>query len=100
MLCWSQFQFCVADVVAHRFATGMFGLGSGPIFLENLACNGEEGEILDCPRSVPGLHQCDHSQDAGVQCYGMWFRLYILISIPAGANRIPRGQGGNVKYLH
>lgn len=42
-----------------------------PIFLDNLACNGTESSIMDCPRSLLGLHQCDHSQDAGVQCYGV-----------------------------
>lgn len=58
------------DAVAHRFSAGLFGHASGPIFLENLGCRGTESEILVCPQSVPGLHECDHSQDAGVQCYG------------------------------
>lgn len=47
-----------------------FGTPSNPIFLDNLACIGSETAILDCPRGVLGLHQCDHSQDAGVQCFG------------------------------
>ena len=52
-------------------ASEAFGLTSGPIFLENLACDGTEAGISDCPQSgVPGLHECDHSQDAGVQCLG------------------------------
>lgn len=55
-----------------RSATEMFGSSSStsPIFLENLACSGTELTLLDCPQSVIGLHECDHSQDAGVQCYG------------------------------
>jgi len=47
-----------------------FGLGSGPIFLEHLSCSGEELSILDCPRHTLGLHHCDHTMDAGVQCFG------------------------------
>ena len=49
----------------------MFGQASGPIFLENLACSGAEQGLLDCPRSELGTHQCDHSRDSGVQCFGM-----------------------------
>ena len=51
-------------------STTEFGTASGPIFLENLACSGSESNLLDCPHSVLGTHQCDHSQDSGVQCYG------------------------------
>lgn len=48
-----------------------FGIASGPIFLEYLSCTSDELNILDCPRDILGLHECDHSMDAGVQCYGM-----------------------------
>ncbi len=47
-----------------------FGLATGPIFLEHLSCSGKEESVLECPRGVLGLHQCDHTEDAGVQCYG------------------------------
>ena len=53
-----------------------FGSAFGPIFLENLACSGLEANLLDCPRSVIGTHQCDHTQDAGVQCYGMMHSIW------------------------
>jgi deleted-in-malignant-brain-tumors protein 1 len=46
-----------------------FGSGSGPIFLSQLDCLGDETSLLDCPTfSPPGLHDCDHTQDAGVRC--------------------------------
>ena len=54
---------------------GVFGTPPNPIFLENLACTGTEPSILDCPSSDLGLHECDHSQDAGVQCFGKHARL-------------------------
>ncbi len=47
-----------------------FGQTTGPIYLENLACSGEEPSLLGCPHSELGTHQCDHSRDAGVQCFG------------------------------
>ena len=65
------FSVIIVEARAYRFTTSMFGRASGPIFLEKLACDGTESDILDCPQSVPGLHQCDHDQDAGVQCFGM-----------------------------
>ncbi len=49
--------------------------GSGPIFLDNLACSGEESELLECDRISSlglGLYSelCDHSNDVGVLCEG------------------------------
>ena len=59
-----------AEVRPFRSSISLFGQGSGPIFLHKLACVGEESSILECPQSTIGLHQCDHSLDAGVQCFG------------------------------
>ena len=47
---------------------GQFGQGSGPIFFNNLACEGNEPSILHCPRNPTGQHNCSHSQDVGVVC--------------------------------
>ena len=35
--------------------------------LSNLACAGTEARLVDCPSGVIGL--CNHSEDAGAQCY-------------------------------
>ena len=46
------------------------GLGGfhGPIFLDDLLCDGNESSLLDCHGGA-GSHQCtDHNQDAGVKC--------------------------------
>ena len=47
-----------------------FAQGSGPIFIDELACNGEEGRVLECGGSAPGLHTCTHIHDAAVRCIG------------------------------
>lgn len=64
--------------LVHALPTGTkatrashFGGGSGPIFLQSFRCNGSEDNLLKCVSGVVGVHTCDHSQDAGVQCLGI-----------------------------
>ncbi|XP_063960869.1 deleted in malignant brain tumors 1 protein-like isoform X4 [Lytechinus pictus] len=45
-----------------------FGLGSGPIQLDDVGCSGDEETILDCSHRPIGQHNCAHSEDAGVVC--------------------------------
>ena len=41
------------------------------MYLEGVACEGDEDYLLDCESSVDlGLSECDHSEDVGVRCYG------------------------------
>ena len=54
------------DAQARSFAT--FGQGTGPILLDNLACTGNEARLFDCTHNGVGIHNCIHSEDAGVVC--------------------------------
>uniref|UniRef100_K1PUY0 Deleted in malignant brain tumors 1 protein n=1 Tax=Magallana gigas TaxID=29159 RepID=K1PUY0_MAGGI len=45
-----------------------YGKGSGRIWLQNGTCNGDETSIQNCIKSGIGVHQCNHSHDAGVKC--------------------------------
>ncbi|XP_068177668.1 neurotrypsin isoform X3 [Antennarius striatus] len=45
-----------------------FGEGTGPIHVDNVKCSGEERSIADCIKQAPGIHNCRHSEDAGVIC--------------------------------
>ena len=47
---------------------GIFGAGVGAIFLDNMGCRGNETYLTDCTHSGVGVHDCDHSKDAGVIC--------------------------------
>ena len=38
--------------------------------LDNVQCNGNEDSLLDCSRNPLGVHNCDQSSGAGVQCQG------------------------------
>ena len=63
------FTSSTLGVVARTSA--YYGPGTGPIFLDNVACTGTEESLLSCVTAVPmGTHNCIHSKDAGVACKG------------------------------
>ena len=53
-------------IAAYRRAH--FGEGTGSISLDNLHCTGSEMTPFHCPHNGFGIHNCRHSEDAGVQC--------------------------------
>ena len=62
-----SYFFSLSGTLAFRGAS--FGQGVGPIFLDQVACRGDEQRVLDC-NSFLGVHMCDHTQDAGIRCIG------------------------------
>lgn len=43
-------------------------LGSGPIWLDQVNCLGNESFIQDCHHWHWGEHNCEHTEDAAVVC--------------------------------
>ena len=39
--------------------------------LDDLGCAGTETSLFDCPHSGVNIHNCGHTEDAGVSCTGM-----------------------------
>lgn len=48
----------------------LLGEGTGPIWLNNVGCWGNESSLSACSSSEAGLQSCVHRQDAGVVCEG------------------------------
>lgn len=60
--------FFLLDAIPVGF--GDFGVGTGLIFLSEVACTGTEDTLASCPGSPIGQNFCVHRQDAGVICMG------------------------------
>ena len=62
--------FCVcrfsAEAVMQR--GGTYGPGSGPIWLEDVRCSGNETSFLNCRHKPFGTGNCEHFEDVGVIC--------------------------------
>ncbi|XP_030840909.1 deleted in malignant brain tumors 1 protein-like [Strongylocentrotus purpuratus] len=52
--------------VARSRAT--YGQGSGPIYLDDVGCSGNESRLTDCSNGGWNNHYCGHAEDAGVDC--------------------------------
>ena len=60
----------ISLIGAIAYTSAYFGRGSGGIFLDNVGCSGTESTLLSCYNPGIGVHNCHHSEDAGVRCLG------------------------------
>ena len=64
-------QTCNHVIGAIPQPQAIFGQGTGPIFIDNVVCDGNELRLLDCASSALAAHDCTHFEDAGVICLPM-----------------------------
>ena len=71
---WSIFDAIVVcrqlgfDGTARPLLGGTHGEGTGPIYYDGVLCNSKEESLDECPHNGVGVHNCRHSDDAGVEC--------------------------------
>ncbi|XP_061090625.1 macrophage receptor MARCO-like isoform X2 [Conger conger] len=60
----------ICRMLGYTRATAVFTAtaGTGQIWLDELRCVGTETSIFLCPHAGMGVHNCGHSEDAGVTC--------------------------------
>ena len=76
-VCGSSWDLWDAIVVCRQLgyntalsaSVGAFGEGSGPIWLYQVHCHGNESNLTQCRSSHAS--NCNHLQDAGVICSGV-----------------------------
>ena len=64
MCCWC----CFLSSRQGRVLGNAFGPGNGPIWLDDIRCQGDELSIIECSHRPWGSHNCLHGEDVSVDC--------------------------------
>lgn len=56
------------EAAQEAVSSAGFGEGKGTIWLDTVQCTGYEARLEDCHKSLWGVHDCEHAEDAGVRC--------------------------------
>uniref|UniRef100_A0A3P8QKF0 SRCR domain-containing protein n=1 Tax=Astatotilapia calliptera TaxID=8154 RepID=A0A3P8QKF0_ASTCA len=85
VLCDDSWDLNDAKVVCRQLGCGSarsalqnaaFGQGSGPIWLDDVYCFGNEPSITDCRHNGLGVHNCGHNEDASIICEGKFYAFF------------------------
>ncbi|XP_015777958.1 PREDICTED: deleted in malignant brain tumors 1 protein-like [Acropora digitifera] len=64
-------QLGFSRLASNAYTGAHYGQGTGPIWMDDVACSGSESHIYDCRQRGWGSHDCTHSKDSSVRCrYG------------------------------
>ena len=71
-VCQTFVTYFTCDTGGTPYYNAYFGGGTGPIFLDDVACTSSASQLLECSSSPVLAHNCDHNADAGVGCEGIF----------------------------
>ena len=81
-ICDDEWDFYDARVVCRHLGypdavaalrSAHYGEGTVPILLSNVSCAGHESSLISCGHNGIGIHNCQHTKDAAVECWGMFY---------------------------
>ncbi|XP_070560707.1 scavenger receptor cysteine-rich domain-containing protein DMBT1-like isoform X2 [Ptychodera flava] len=94
-VCDDSFEDVDAAVVCRElgyrggipYQAARFGEGTGQIWLDDVACTGDESHLSNCGNAGWGTHNCGHNEDVGVACKGLTPEEGVEIRLVGGANQ-------------
>ncbi|XP_058873387.1 uncharacterized protein LOC117404306 isoform X2 [Acipenser ruthenus] len=109
-VCDDHWDVSDAQVVCRELSCGNavsapleahFGEGNGTIWLDEVACSGSEPSLLNCALQEWGIHNCKHTEDAGVLCAASFKKPQIVVSVRGVVklNCLTTETLSNVTYL-